>query len=190
MKQMQPFTVIGVGSGHECPRVHQHVLAYNAEEAVQHAEGLLNSSEFARPGSEKIELLAAAVFAGYLQNADRNRCSPRGDDRAFGAKRESRCKTLHDFTVVALDPATSRLVVRHVRHATHANAERNAQFDFFLIGGVVPGAVSPELVRQSVEGALAAPSLRAERVAALTRYSDVYRWYLGNDLPMGTPVPV
>jgi hypothetical protein len=190
MLKMKPFTVIGVGSGHNCPRVHKHVLAYTAEEAVNQAEGLLNASPLLRAGDEKVTLLGAAVFAGHLQRADRDGCAPRADDRAMGAKNERRCKTLHDFTVVALDPATSRLAVEHVRHASHANAERNPAFDFFLLGGVIPGAISPELVCQSASGFLAAPSTRNERVMALTRYSSVYRDFLGNSLPMATMIPV
>lgn len=186
---MKPYTVIGVGTGVECQRVHLNVMAHSPEAAICEAINELNCLGPLQGKSlvsvlnavmyhTEIKLLGAVVFEGHLDNPVNSHSMPlRGHERPF-APVPSCMAMLKPFTVVTVDPASHQVQFHHQEHATVEKAECNPSFDFFLIGGVVKGHAIPVFVYQTTQGAW--PTSRDQRVMALAnRYSLNYLDQLG-----------
>lgn len=193
---MKPFTVIGLDQSEWCYRIFLHVMAYDAQQAVKQAEGVLNLESPSGSSQEKRLFLGAAAFPGHLALGGNHIPNQNGltglsgDDRSARYKNEKRCMKFADFTVISLDPATREVAVKTLNHATAANAERNPSFDFFLLGDVLAGRHHPAYLYQPYARPLGRPSTRDERVKGMCAYSSIYKNYLGNNLLMTEPVAI
>lgn len=190
MDQRKSFTVMGVVAGPHPYRVHLHVRAYSAQEAIGQAHGELNNEELTRNRTSKWTLLAAAVFDGELHSAHSHGGSVGliwADDR-YGIEREDLRKLgARWFTSVYVDPCNHKVFVHKMKSLCAGNVERHKQFDFQLIAGIA--ACESEAVYLYEPLASQHRSSRDSRIRAMAQdYNPGYLKYLPTDLPLHEPI--
>jgi len=179
------FTVIGVVDGLYSIRIHEYVSAVSAEKAYE-CVWLKLSEHYAEASPGTKGFIAAAVFNGKVPCLHgRSSNGPWGEDRCGQVALTEEETTLTSMAVVCIDPATKALVLKKGMWSAPGNAERDPQFDFYLIASVLPGDCSPVL---RIEKPLLPPeSSRNERITAMLRYSKHFAQFFGNKAPMHMP---
>jgi hypothetical protein len=176
------YTVVGVVDGQYNIRLHSVVQAPTAEAAYLKVVADI-PGRFAEASPGASGLLAAAVFEGRIRCAHRSTINgPWGEDRSGLVARRGE---LTGMTVVAVDPASKALKVRAGLWPAPGNAERDPEFDFFLLGSVLEGERMPVW---TMEKALTpAKTLRNERIMAMLRYSPHFGQFFGTLAPIHMP---
>lgn len=177
------FTVVGIVDGQHSVRIHDVVRATDAASAYSLVlAGLEERCATVSAGTQGF--LAAAVFEHRRVCAHRGVINgPWGEDRAGTPVNNE--DELRPYTVVAVDPATRMLTVEAGFWPSAADAERDPQFDFYLVASVLEGMWSPVLWCDTVMRAQR--TTRNERIMAMLRYSPAYAAYFSSRSAIDQP---